>query len=54
MVMWWHVQREKAIKLTEFRIKHHEKHGDGDVTMKEKYILEKQKRHHKLLKDKGL
>ncbi len=51
MVIWWKDQREKAIKLTKFRITHHEKHGNGSVAMKEKQILEKQKKHHKRIEE---
>ncbi len=51
--MWWKEQREKGIALTKMRIKHHEKHGNGDVVMKEKNQLLKQEKHHKAQKDKG-
>ncbi len=44
MVKYWDKQIEIGIKLTKFRIKHHEKHGNGDVAMKEKAILKKQER----------
>ncbi len=51
--MWWKKQREIGIKLTKYRIKHHEEHGDGNVAMDEKSQLKKQERHHQLMKDKG-
>ncbi len=44
---WWANQRAKSIKLTKFRIKHHEKHGNGDVAMKEKYQLQKLQKKYK-------
>jgi len=47
MVKYWQIQRDIGIKLTKFRIKHHEQHGNGDVAMKEKQILQKQERHKK-------
>ncbi len=47
MVKPWQEARKKAIALTKFRIAHHEKHGNGDVTQKEKYILQKQQRRSK-------
>ncbi len=50
---WWSKQREKAIKISKFRIAHHEKHGNGDTVMREKNILKKQERHHQLMKDKA-
>ncbi len=50
MVKFWEVQREKGIKLTKYRIKHHENHGNGNVAMQDKNILLKQERHHKDLK----
>jgi len=54
MVKYWNVQIDKGIKLTKMRIKHLEKHGDGDGAMQEKRILQKQERHKQLRKDKGL
>ncbi len=52
MVRFWEVQREAAIKRTKFRIKHHEKHGEGNNAMQDKAILKKQERHHELMKEK--
>ncbi len=48
MVRFWDKQIEDAIKVTKFRIKHLEKHGNGDTAMKEKQILKKQERHKEL------
>jgi len=48
MVKPWSIAIDKGIKLTEFRIKHMEKHGNGDSAMQEKQILKKQKRHKEL------
>jgi len=45
MVRWWDGQIEKGIELTKRRIKHHEKHGNGNVAMQDKEILKKQERH---------
>ncbi len=50
MVVWWEKQREKGIKLTKYRIAHHEKHGNGKVAMIEKLQLLKQEKHHKDMK----
>ncbi len=50
MVKYWKVQRERAIKLTKFRIKHHELHGNGVVVMEEKSILQKQEKKHRDMK----
>ncbi len=47
---FWEVQREIGIKLTKFRIAHHEKHGNGAVAMKEKQQLLRQEKHHKDMK----
>ncbi len=52
MVRPWEEARKKGIKITKYRIAHLEKHGNGDTVMKEKYILKKQERHHKLQEDK--
>ncbi len=41
MVNWWDLERQRSEKLLKFRITHHEKHGNGDVVMKEKYQLQK-------------
>ncbi len=35
---------EKGIKLTKYRIKHHEIHGNGKVAEIDKFILQKQER----------
>ncbi len=51
MVKWWQVQRDRSIKLTEFRIKHHEKHGNGKVAMIEKSQLLRQKKHDQDMKN---
>ncbi len=51
--MFWKEQRERAIKISKMRIKHHEKHGNGTVAMQDKECLKKQERHHQLMKDKG-
>ncbi len=48
MVKPWSIAIEKGIKLTKERIKHMEKHGNGDVATKEKAILKKQERHKEL------
>ncbi len=52
MVKFWVKERENAIKLTKFRIAHHEKHGCGKNVMEDKSILLKQERHHKLQMEK--
>jgi len=44
--MWWVIQRERAIKITKMRIKHHEKHGNGKNAMQDKITLQKQEHHH--------
>jgi len=44
MVNWWGRQIDIGIKLTKFRIKHHEFHGCGDNVMRDKQILKKQER----------
>ncbi len=44
MVKPWLISMEKGIALTKFRIKHHEKHGNGKVAMDEKFILQKQEK----------
>ncbi len=48
---WWDIEIERAIKITKFRIKHHEKHGNGDVVIKEKRILQKQERNQQLRRE---
>jgi len=52
MVRFWDTQIEKGIRLTKMRIAHHEKHGNGDVAIKEKNILKNQERHKQVRKDK--
>ncbi len=52
MVKFWDVQIKKGIELSKMRIKHHEKHGNGNVAMREKEILKKQERHQELRKNK--
>ncbi len=52
MVRWWDIQIDKGIALSKMRIKHHEKHGVGNATIRDKQILEKQERHKKVRKDK--
>ncbi len=44
MVKWWDKQIDKGIKITKYRIKHLELHGNGDSAMQEKAILKKQER----------
>ncbi len=45
MVKPWSLAIDKGIAITKYRIKHLEKHGDGDTAMQEKNILKKQLRH---------
>ncbi len=52
MVRPWDKDIEYAIKTTKFRIKHHEKHGNGDVVIKEKKILQKQERQKQIITEK--
>jgi len=52
LVKWWERQREIGIKLTKFRIKHHEYHGNGKVAEDEKRQLKKQEKHHLDMKNK--
>ncbi len=52
MVKYWDEQIEKGIKLTKMRIKHHEKHGNGNNVIQDKKILQKQERHKELRKEK--
>ncbi len=47
----WDVAIDKGIKLTKYRIKHLEIHGDGDSAMQEKNILKKQERHKQVRKE---
>ncbi len=51
MVRWWDSQIDKGIAITKMRIKHHEKHGNGDVVQREKRILQKQERHKQVRKN---
>ncbi len=44
MVKVKEIDLDKAIKLTKFRIKHMEKHGNGASVIQEKIILKKQER----------
>ncbi len=46
------VDLEKAIKLTKFRIKHHEKHGCGNNVMQDKNTLKIQERKRELRKQR--
>ncbi len=48
MVKPWAEACEKAIKITRYRIAHHEKHGNGAVAEEEKRILKKQLRNKEL------
>ncbi len=48
MVKFWDEQIAKGIKLSKMRIKHHEKHGNGQPAMQDKAILKKQERHKEL------
>ncbi len=48
MVKWWDKQIDVGIALTKMRIKHLEKHGNGDSVIREKSILQKQERHKKV------
>ncbi len=52
MVKPWALAREKGIKITKYRIKHLEKHGNGVGAMQEKAILKKQERHQQLMKER--
>ncbi len=52
MVRPWDIAIEKGIALTKFRIKHHEKHGNGGPAMQDKDILKKQERHKELRRQK--
>lgn len=53
MVKYWDEERKRAIRILKFRIAHHEKHGNGDVVMKEKSQLKKLERHIQVIKDKN-
>ncbi len=44
MVKPWEEAEKKGIKITKYRIAHHEKHGNGNVAMEDKNILKKQER----------
>ncbi len=48
MVKPWTIAIDKGIEITKYRIKHLEKHGNGEPAMREKQILVKQERHKKL------
>ncbi len=48
----WDVAIEKGIQISKYRIKHLEKHGEGDTAMKEKQILKKQERHKQVRDDR--
>ncbi len=50
MVNWWEHQEDIGIKLTRYRIKHHELHGEGKAAMQDKEILKKQLRHKEVKK----
>ncbi len=52
MVKPWVEARKKGIKLTKFRIAHHEKHGNGKVAEEEKRQLLRQQKHSKDMEDK--
>ncbi len=52
MVMVWVEAENKGIAITKMRIKHHEKHGNGDIVIQEKAILKQQERHKELRKMK--
>jgi len=52
LVRFWDEQIDKGIALTKMRIAHHQKHGNGDVVIKEKSRLQKQERHKQVRKDK--
>ncbi len=45
--------RKKGIKLSKFRVAHHELHGNAMPAMQDKDILLKQEKHHKKLKERG-
>jgi len=47
MVKIWDKRMQKGIKITKFRIQHHEKHGAGKNAMEEKQILLKQEKKYK-------
>ncbi len=53
MVKPWDIAIEKGIKLTKYRIKHHEKHGNGVAAMQDKDILKKQERHKQVRDEKN-
>ena len=52
VIGWWENQIDIGIKLTKFRIKHHEKHGEGANAMQDKERLKKQERHKQVRADK--
>ncbi len=51
MVKPWTIAIDKGIKITKYRIAHHEKHGNGEPAMQDKFILKKQERHKRLRDD---
>ncbi len=53
MVRFWDAEIDKGIRITKYRIKHLEKHGDGSSAMQEKNILKKQERHKQLRDEKN-
>ncbi len=53
MVNFWDEELKNAIKLTKIRIKHHEKHGNGNSAMQDKKTLVKQERTLELRKIKN-
>ncbi len=50
MVKPWDIAIDKGIAISKYRIKHHEKHGNGQPAMQDKEILKKQERHKELRK----
>ncbi len=48
MVKPWTIAIDKGIKITKYRIKHLEKHGNAVGAMQEKAILKRQERHKEL------
>jgi len=49
LVKYWVTQQKRAIKITKMRIKHHEIHGNGKIAMDEKFTLQKQEKHLKVI-----
>lgn len=52
MVEPWTEAINKGIKLSKFRIKHHEMHGCATSAMQDKDILKKQERHKQVRAEK--